>query len=67
MEQFKTKLKNKNVANMLLGTLGVSVLGNVLAGKGINRERKGRGINRGGEVRGIVRAGYGCSFKKTDF
>ena len=35
---------------MLLGTLGASLLGNVLAGKGINRV---------GESRGIVRASYG--------
>ena len=34
--------------SMLLGTLGASVLGNILAGKGIN--------TAGG---GIVRAGYG--------
>ena len=34
--------------SMLLGTLGASLLGNILAGKG---------INRAGE--GIVRAGYG--------
>ena len=33
---------------MLLGTLGASLLGNILAGKG---------VNRAGE--GIVRAGYG--------
>ena len=33
---------------MLLGTLGASLLGNILAGKG---------MNRAGE--GIVRAGYG--------
>ena len=33
---------------MLLGTLGACLLGNILAGKG---------INRAGE--GIVRAGYG--------
>ena len=33
---------------MLLGTLGASLLGNILTGKG---------INRAGE--GIVRAGYG--------
>ena len=33
---------------MLLGTLGASLLGNILVGKG---------INRAGE--GIVRAGYG--------
>ena len=40
---------------MLLGALGASLLGNLLAGKGINK--KGKGINRTGE--GIVRAGEG--------
>ena len=44
---------------MLLGTLGASLLGNILAGKGINRAGKGRGINRAGEGQGIVRAGSG--------
>ena len=42
---------------MLLGTLGASLLGNLLAGKGIYRAGKGKGINRTGE--GIVRASYG--------
>ena len=41
---------------MLLGTLGVSLLGNLLTG---------RGINRAGE--GIVRAGYGSRPSKMDF
>ena len=45
---------------MLLGTLGASLLGNLLVGKGINK--KGKGINRAGK--GIVRAGEG---KKSDF
>ena len=40
---------------MLLGTLGVSLLGNLLTGKGVNK--KGKGIHRTGE--GIVRAGEG--------
>ena len=40
---------------MLLGTLGVSLLGNLLTGKGVNK--KGKGIHRAGE--GIVRAGEG--------
>ena len=48
---------------MLLGTLGGSLLGNILTGKGINRAGKGRGINRAGE--GIARAGYGNN--KMDF
>ena len=30
---------------MLLGTLSAGLLGNILAGKGINRAGKGRGIN----------------------
>ena len=56
---------------MLLGTLGASLLGNLLTGKGaietsqgrgIYRAGKGKGINRAGE--GIVRAGYG---NKMDF
>ena len=44
---------------MLLGALGVSLLGNLLTGKGIYRagKGKGRGINRAGQ--GTVRAGYG--------
>ena len=38
---------------MLLGTLGASLLGNLLTGKGVNEKGKG-----------TVRAGYG---NKTDF
>ena len=34
---------------MLLGRLGASFLGNILAGKRINREGKIGGINRAGE------------------
>ena len=48
---------------MLLGTLGASLLGKLLTGKGINRAGKGRWINRADE--GIVRAGYGNN--KMDF
>ena len=43
--------------SMLLGTLGVSLLGNLLTGKGIHRAGKGKGIHRAGE--GMVRAGEG--------
>ena len=50
---------------MLLGTLGASLLGNILASKGKNRTGKGHGINRAGE--GIVRAGYGSRSSKMDF
>ena len=41
---------------MLLSTLGASLLGNTLAGKGMNRAEEG-----------VVRAGYGSSIKKQGF
>ena len=41
--------------SMLLGTLGASLLWNLLTGRGINRVGKGCGINTAGE--GIIRAG----------
>ena len=47
---------------MLLGTLGASLLGNILTGQGIYRAEKGKEINRAEE--GILRAGYGI---KMDF
>ena len=40
---------------MLLGTLGASLLGNILAGKGMSRVGEG------------FRAGYGSSIKNKDF
>ena len=50
---------------MLLGTLGASLLGNLLTGQGIYTAGKGKG-------EGIVRAGYGrpsssASQNKMDF
>ena len=53
---------------MLLGTLGASLLGNLLSGKGINK--KDKGIHRAGE--GIIRVGEGppsfsASQNNTDF
>ena len=44
---------------MLLGTLGASLLGNLLTGKGAGKgvNKNGKGIHRAGE--GIVRAGEG--------
>ena len=50
---------------MLLGTLGASLLGNLLTGKGIYRAGKGKGINRAGE--GVLRAGYANNNSKMDF
>ena len=59
---------------MLLGALGESLSGNILAGKGVNRAGKGKGINRAVESvlatregRGILRAGYGRRSSKMDF
>ena len=46
---------------MLLGTLGASLLANLLSGKGIIRAGPG---NKNKKEKGIVRAGYG---NKTDF
>ena len=54
---------------MFLGTLGSSLQGNLLTGKGINRAGKGKGngkgINRAGE--GVLRAGYSSRSSKIDF
>ena len=61
--QNKVKEQKGGFLSMLLGTLGASLLGNLLPGRGINRAGKGKGINRAGE--GIVRAGYGNN--KMDF
>ena len=43
--------------SMLLGTLGASLLGHLLIGKGVAIDKKGKVIHRAGE--GIVRAGEG--------
>ena len=67
--------------SMLLGTLGESLLGNILADKGINRAREGaiaKSISKETKSkrqgRGIIRAGYGnikdrkaTTKNKTDF
>ena len=50
----ETKEQKGGFLSMLLGTLGASLLGNLLAGKGI--VRAGSGNKKG---KGIVRAGYG--------
>ena len=53
--QNEVKEQKGGFLSMLLGTLGASLLGNILAGKG---------INRAGE--GVIRAGYGNK-KEMDF
>ena len=72
MKEFKMNLKNKkeDCFSMLLGTLGVSLLGNILAGKGMNRagkrivkagyrNKKSQGVTGKSQGQGIVRAGHG--------
>ena len=53
--QNEVKEQKGGFLSMLLGTLGASLLGNLLTGKGVNTAGKSQGINRAGE--GIVRAG----------
>ena len=55
--QNEVKEQKGGFLSMILGTLGASLLGNLLAEKGIYRAGKGKGINRAGD--GIVRADYG--------
>ena len=57
--QNEVKEQKGGFLSMLLGTLGASLLGNLLTGKGIHRAGKGKGIHRAGE--GIVRAGEGSN------
>ena len=58
--QNEVKEQKGQFLSMLLGTLGASLLGNILAGWGINRAEEG--IVRGGEGAKKLRAGYGhCS------
>ena len=55
----ETKEQKGEFLSMLLGTLGATLLGNLLSGKGIVRARPGNN-----EGKGIVRAGSG---KQLDF
>ena len=45
--QNETKEQTGGFFSILLGTLGASLLGNLLTGKGVNK--KGKGIHRAGE------------------
>ena len=53
--QNEVKEQKGGFISLLLGTLGASLLGNLLTGQGVNRagKGKGKGINRAGE--GAVR------------
>ena len=54
----ETKEQKGGFLSMLLGTLGATLLGNLLSGKGIARAGSGKGI---------VRAGYGDHSQNIDF
>ena len=61
----ETKEQRAEFLSMLLGTLGASLLGNLLTGgKGIMRAGEGSIASRG-KGKGIVRAGEGSGSKKT--
>ena len=49
----------QNEVRMLLGTLGATLLGNILTGQGVKTTSQGQGINRVGKSRGVNRAGEG--------
>ena len=62
--QNEAKEQKGRFFSMFLGTLGASLLGNALAGKGAIVTSQGQGVNRAGEE--IVRAGYwNKKFRKT--
>ena len=63
--QNEGKEQKEGFPSMLLGTLGASLLGNLLTVQGINTAGKCCGINRAGE--GVIRAVYGRRSSKMDF
>ena len=73
----ETKEQKGGFLSMLLGTLGASLLANLLTGKGFVRadsgNNKGKGVVRAGngnnnKGKGVARAGYGNQLKnKVDF
>ena len=78
-ETVKNEIKEQKggFLSMSLGTLGASLLGNLLTRKGFVRagsgNNKGKGVARAGcgnnnKGKGVVRAGYGNKLKnKVDF
>ena len=60
--QNEVRKQKREFLNMLLGTLGASLLGNLSTGQAVNRAGKVRGTNRAVEL--VLRAGYG---NKMDF
>ena len=62
--QNEAKQQKGGFLNMLLGTLSASLLGNMLAGKGINRGEYVSKDLQSNKGKGIIRGGYGS---KLDF
>ena len=68
--QNEVKEEKRRFLGMLLGTLGTSLLGNMLTGQGIIRARYGSKDLQSKKGKRIVRAGYGSSERpliKKDF
>ena len=61
--QNEAKKQKAGFLSMLLGTLGASLLGNILTGEGAIQKSQGWGIYRAGKGKGVVRAGYGNNNK----
>ena len=65
--------QKRGFLTMLLGTLGATLLGNILTGQGVKTTSQGRGINRAGKSWGVnrageevLRAGYGSRSSKME-
>ena len=72
--QNEVKEQKGGFLSMLLGTLGASLLGNILTRRGVNKTSHGRRINRAGTGcgisragEGVLRTGYGSHSSKMDF
>ena len=65
--QNQVKEQKGGLLSMSLGTLGASLLGNILTGRGILRARKGREINTARKGVGVIRAHYGSCPSNMDF
>ena len=63
--QNEAKEQKGGFLSMLLGTLGASLLANILTGQGVIAKRQGRRINIAGQV--ILITGYSSRFSKMDF
>ena len=64
----KTKEQKGGFLSKLLGTLGASLLGNLLTGKGILNAGSGRPLSsslKNKKGKGIVRAGSGCTLSSS--